>query len=220
MQKFDTAAAITAVLDIPAGRVQLIAADRADTTVEVRPANAAKNRDVQAAEQTTVTYTDGVLTVRVPEGKSRLSGAGSVEVTVQLPAGSAVEGKAAATELRVVGRLGDLAFDGAYRQIKIDEADGVRLTAVDGDVEIGRLNGPAGISTTRGTIRIAQASRGTVVLGTQLGDITVGAAPGVSATLDAATGYGRISNALRNDGTAALDIRATTTQGDITARSI
>ncbi|GAB7181449.1 DUF4097 family beta strand repeat-containing protein [Kitasatospora sp. Ki12] len=220
MQKFDTAAAITAVLDIPAGRVQLIAADRADTTVEVRPANAAKNRDVQAAEQTTVTYTDGVLTVRVPEGKSRLAGAGSVEVTVQLPAGSAVEGKAAATELRVVGRLGDLAFDGAYRQIKIDEADGVRLTAVDGDVEIGRLNGPAGISTTRGTIRIAQASRGTVVLGTQLGDITVGAAPGVSATLDAATGYGRISNALRNDGTAALDIRATTTQGDITARSI
>jgi hypothetical protein len=33
MQKFDTPAPISAVLDIPAGRVQLIAADRADTTV-------------------------------------------------------------------------------------------------------------------------------------------------------------------------------------------
>ena len=38
MQKFDTPAPISAVLDIPAGRVQFIAADRADTTVEVLPA--------------------------------------------------------------------------------------------------------------------------------------------------------------------------------------
>ncbi|MER7581944.1 DUF4097 family beta strand repeat-containing protein [Kitasatospora sp. NPDC097691] len=220
MQKFDTPAAITAVLDIPAGRVQLIAADRADTTVEIRPADAGKNRDVRTAEQTTVSYTDGVLSVRVPEAENLLFGPGSVEVTVQLPAGSAVEAKAASSELRVVGRLGDLAFDGAYRRIKIDEAASVRLTAVDGDVEIGRLTGPAEISTNRGDIRITEAHRGTVVLGTQLGSITVGAAPGISAALDAATGHGRIANALRNDGTAELDIRATTPQGDITARSL
>ena len=62
--------------------------------------------------------------------------------------------------------------------------------------------------------------RGTVVLQTQSGDITVGAAAGVSATLDAGTGHGRISNALKNDGTSGLDIRATTSQGDITARSL
>ena len=123
-------------------------------------------------------------------------------------------------ELRGVGRLGDVAFDGAYRQIKIDEAASVRLTAVDGDVEVGRLNGPAEISTARGDIRITEALRGTVVLRTQSGDITVGAAAGVSAALDAGTGHGRISNALKNDGTAGLDIRATTSHGDITARSL
>jgi hypothetical protein len=53
-------APIAAVLDIPEGRVQVIAADRADTTVEVLPANPSKSRDVQAAEQTTVAYADGV----------------------------------------------------------------------------------------------------------------------------------------------------------------
>ena len=37
MQKFDTPAPITAVLDIPAGRIRFIAADRTDTTVEVLP---------------------------------------------------------------------------------------------------------------------------------------------------------------------------------------
>ncbi|MFF4257043.1 DUF4097 family beta strand repeat-containing protein [Streptomyces sp. NPDC001663] len=221
MQKFDTAAPVSAVLDIPAGRIRFIAADRADTVVEVLPADASKSRDVKAAEQIEVAYDDGILRIAAPAAQNRILGnSGSVEVTVQLPADSRVEVKAAAAELRGVGRLGDIAFEGAYRQIKIDEAASIRLTATDGDVEVGRLNGPAEISTARGDIRIAEAVRGTVVLRTQDGDISVTAATGVSAVLDAGTDYGRVSNALKNDGTAALDIRATTSRGDITARSV
>ncbi|MET8403728.1 DUF4097 family beta strand repeat-containing protein [Streptomyces sp900116325] len=220
MQKFDTLAPISAVLVIPAGRIQVIAADRADTVVEVRPVNASKSRDVKAAEQTTTEYVDGVLRVEVPVKNQYLGPSGAVEVTVQLPAGSRIEAKAAGTEFRAVGRLGDIDFDGAYHQIKIDEAAGVRLTAVDGDVEVGRLGGPAVISTARGDIRIAKAVHGKVVLSTQSGDISVAAAAGVSASLDAGTSYGRVSNDLKNDGTAELTIHATTTQGDITARSL
>jgi hypothetical protein len=221
MQTFATPAPIAAVLDIPAGRIQFIAAERADTVVEVRPADPGRSRDVRAAEQTTVTYADGALRIESSQPSNRLVGpTGSVEVTVQLPAGSRVEGRSASTEVRGVGRLGDVSFEGAYRQIKIDEAASVRLTAIDGDVEVGRLTGPAEISTGRGDIRIAEAVQGTLLLTTQQGDITVAAATGVSATLDAGTALGRVSNALKNDGTAGLDIRATTAQGDITARSL
>ncbi|MFF4805429.1 DUF4097 family beta strand repeat-containing protein [Streptomyces sp. NPDC001351] len=221
MQKFDTPAAVSAVLDIPAGRIQFIAADRTDTTVEVRPANAAKNRDVKAAEELEVDYRDGILRIAAKPAKNQYLGpSGSVEVTVQLPAGSRIEAKAASAELRAVGRLGDVTFEGAYRHIKIDEAASLRLTAVDGDVEVGRLGGPAEISTARGDIRITEAVRGTVTLRTQSGDISIGAAAGVSAALDAGTGHGRISNALKNDGTTELDIHATTSSGDITARSL
>ncbi|MFH8660931.1 DUF4097 family beta strand repeat-containing protein [Streptomyces afghaniensis] len=221
MQKFDTLAPITAVLDIPAGRVQFIAADRADTTVEVLPADPSKGRDTKAAEQTTVAYADGVLRVRASAAGNQLLGpSGAVEVTVRLPVGSRVEVKADSAELRGVGRLGDIVFEGAYRGIKIDEAASVRLTAIDGDVEVGRLGGPAEISTARGDIRIAEALGGTVVLRTQSGDISVVAAAGVSAALDADTGYGRVSNSLKNDGSTGLDIRATTSHGDITARSL
>ncbi|MEE6257851.1 DUF4097 family beta strand repeat-containing protein [Plantactinospora sonchi] len=220
MQTFDTPAPISAVLDIPAGRLQFIAADRVDTTVEVLPTNPGKRRDVQTAEQTSVTYTDGVLRIHTESGNPLLGPSGSLEVTVRLPAGSSVTARTASSELRGVGRLGDVAFEGAYRQIKIDEVASVRLTAIDGDVEVGRLNGPAEISTTRGDIRITEAVRGTVVLRTQSGDISVVAAAGVSAALDAGTGYGRVSNALRNEGTTELDIRATTQHGDITARSL
>ncbi|GAB7110005.1 DUF4097 family beta strand repeat-containing protein [Streptomyces phaeofaciens JCM 4814] len=221
MQKFDTTAPVSAVLDIPAGRVQIIAAERADTVVEVLPANASKSRDVKAAEQTRIEYADGVLRIEAPTAKNAYLGpSGSLEVTVRLPVGSSVQARTASAEFRAVGRVGDVVFDGAYRQIKIDEAASLRLTAVDGDVEVGRLRGPAQISTTRGDIRIAEAVRGTVVLRTESGDISVGAAVGVSASLDAGTSYGRISNTLKNDGTAQLDIRATTSQGDITARSL
>ncbi|WP_433366599.1 DUF4097 family beta strand repeat-containing protein [Actinoplanes sp. CA-142083] len=221
MQKFDTPAPIAAVIHLAAGRVQVIAAERADTTVEVRPSRPGKSKDVQAAEGTTIAYADGVLRVDTPEPKHQLFGSsGSVEITLQVPAGSRVEGKSAASELRGVGKLGEVAFEGAYKQIKIDEAAGVRLTAIDGDVEVGRLTGPAEISTTRGDIRITEASRGEVVLKAMDGSISIGAAAGVSAALDAGTSLGRVSNSLRNDGTAELDIKATTMRGDITARSL
>ncbi|CAL9642115.1 hypothetical protein SUDANB95_06345 [Actinosynnema sp. ALI-1.44] len=220
MQTFATPAPISALLDIPAGQVRFIAADRDDTTVEVRPADPAKSRDVKVAEQTVVEYRDGVLRITA-EAKSQLFGAsGYIEVTVQLPAGSRVEAKAASADVRGVGRLGEVAFESAHGSVKLDEAAGVRLATHAGDVTVGRLTGPAEISTGKGDIRITEAVRGTLDLTTRAGDVTVDAAAGVSASLDAGTSYGRIHNALKNsDGTAALTIRATTSYGDITARS-
>ncbi|MGA5064868.1 DUF4097 family beta strand repeat-containing protein [Streptomyces exfoliatus] len=223
MQKFATPAAIVTVLDIPAGLIRLAASDRTDTTVDVRPANAAKGADVKAAEQITVEYGDGVLRITAAPAKNRILGdSGSVEVTVQLPAGSRVEAKTAAGELRGTGRLGDVTFEGAQGTVTLDETANARLALLAGDITVGRLGGPAEISTQQGDLRVAEAIRGTVVLRTESGAISVDAAPGVSATLDAGTAYGRIHNALANtEGAAAeLSIRATTSYGDITARSL
>ncbi len=222
MQNFTTPAPISAVLDIPAGRIRLVAADRADTTVEVLPADASSSRDVKAAERIGVAFGDGVLRVEAPAAANRVLGdSGSVDVTVQLPAGSRVEVKAATAELIGEGRLGDVTFEGAQAAVRLDETGSARLTVQAGDITVARLNGPAGISTQKGDIRIAEAVQGTVVLRTEAGEVSVGAAPGVSASLDAGTSYGRIHNTLKNtDGAAALNIHATTAYGDITARSL
>ncbi|MFH8836564.1 DUF4097 family beta strand repeat-containing protein [Streptomyces sp. NPDC017868] len=221
MQNFATPAAIVATLSVPAGRIRLIAADRADTTVEVLPTDPSKSRDVKTAERTEVAYADGVLTIEVPKSKGGiLGGTGSIDVTVQLPTGSRVEGQAAAAELTAVGRFDAIAFEGAYREINLDEVANLRLTAVDGAVDVALIAGSSEITTARGDIRIARALAGTVTLTTQLGDISIAAATGVSASLDAGTAYGRVNNSLKNDGTSTLDIRATTAYGDITARSL
>lgn len=221
MQTFTTPAPITAILGIPAGRIQFIAADRASTTVEIRPANPAKGRDVKLAGQTTAGYSDGILRITAPAGNRILGNSGAVEVTVHLPAGSRVEAKAASAQFTTAGQLGDVTFDSSQATVRVDQAATAHLTTVDGDITVGRLGSDAEIRTVKGDIQVTEATRGTVVLRTQTGAITVGAAAAVSATLDAGTTVGRIRNALTNTAAATgLTIHATTTVGDITARSL
>lgn len=142
-------------------------------------------------------------------------------MTVRLPAGSRVEVKAAAAEVRGVGRFGEFAVESEQGSIDLDEVASARLTTAAGDVSVGRLDGPAEIRTRKGDIRIAEAVRGRLVLRTDAGEVEVGAAAGVSAALDAGTSHGRIHNSLKNaEGAAAeLTIHATTAVGDIVARS-
>jgi hypothetical protein len=223
MQKFDTTTPVTTVLNIPAGRIQLIAADRTDTIVDIRPTDSTKNRDVKAAEQINVTFVDGLLQVEAAPAANRILGhSGSVEVTIQLPAGSRIDAKAAAAELRGVGRLGDVTFEGAAGTVKLDETATAHLTLQAGDIHLGRLGGNAELTTQKGDITITEALGGNVSLSTQAGNLTIGAARGVSATLDAGTSYGRVHNALQNSAGAGatLTIHATTAYGDITARSL
>ena len=220
MSTFTTPEPISAVLDIPAGSITFVAADQAETAVEVRPANAAKSRDVKAAEATKVEYADGVLRVEVVAKNQYFGPSGAVAVTVQLPAGSRAEVKTASVELRATGPLGDVVVEGAQGPIDLQDVASARIASSASDVSIGRLNGPAEIRTSKGDIRIAEAVRGDLVLRTDVGEIEVGAAAGVSATLDADTATGRIDNALKNSGAAELTIHATTTVGDIVARSL
>ena len=62
MPVFDTPEPITADIDI-VGRVQVTASDRADTVVEVIPADPAAVASAQAAGQTTVEFYGGRLLV-------------------------------------------------------------------------------------------------------------------------------------------------------------
>jgi hypothetical protein len=221
-QTFHTPAALTARLDLPAADIRLIAAERADTAVEVLPANPSKSRDLKAAAQTEVTYDGGVLRIAAPAAKNRLLGNfGTVTVTVQLPAGSRVEATTARGDLQGTGRLGHVVFDAAQGSVRLEETAGARLTLQAGDITVGRLHGDAEISTHKGDLTVTEAVRGTLTLNTQAGDITVTTTRTTSATLDAGTSHGRVSNALHHtdSANAALTIRATTAYGDITARS-
>ncbi|MEV4250349.1 hypothetical protein AB0J63_43970 [Streptosporangium canum] len=86
MNTFDTPEPITAVVSFTAADIRISAAQRTDTTVEVRPADPADATDVAAAERARVTYADGRLTVkdrssiRSLPGRIAVAGAGNVTV--------------------------------------------------------------------------------------------------------------------------------------------
>lgn len=91
MPSFDTPLPISVNARVDAGSIQFAAADRADTVVAVAPRDPKKDQDVRAAEQTEVSYTSGVLTVRTPKQRYPLGRTGTVDVTVELPTDSNVD---------------------------------------------------------------------------------------------------------------------------------
>jgi hypothetical protein len=211
MQTFATPAPITAILAIPAGRIQVTATDQDHTTVQIRPADPGKSRDVKLAGQVAAGYSDGTLRITAPPRHRILGSTGAVEVEIQLPAGSGVHATAASAQLTAEGPLGDLTFDSSQATVTVDEAATARLSTVDGDIIVGRMGGDAEIRTVKGDIAVTEATSGIVVLHTQVGAVSVGVAAGVSATLDAGTTLGRIRNTLKNaGGSPALAIHATT----------
>ena len=55
-------------------------------------------------------------------------------MTVQLPAGSRVEAKAASAQFTTAGQLGDVTFESSQATVTVDEAATARLSTVDGDI--------------------------------------------------------------------------------------
>src|SRR5689334_4645032 len=66
---FATPEPIIVNVEVGGGDVRLIAGDRTDTSVEVRPGNRTRSADVRAAEMTRVEYANGRLRVKGPKAR-------------------------------------------------------------------------------------------------------------------------------------------------------
>jgi DUF4097 and DUF4098 domain-containing protein YvlB len=143
-----------------------MASDRGDTTVDVRPSNSARKGDVAAAQQTRVEYADGRLLIKAPKGWRHfapLGGRESIDVEVQLPAGSELRGDASVAAVHATGRLGECHFKISAGSIDIAEAGPVQLRTSAGDITVGRVFGDAELTTSAGALR-AGTIDGTAVL--------------------------------------------------------
>src|SRR4051794_40219468 len=101
MPTYDTPGPINAVIDVAAGDVRLTAGDRDATVVEVRPTDAASAADRKAAELTHVARTGDKVVVKGPKSRSWLGrDVGSIDVSIELPAGSAVHASADAGDVQ------------------------------------------------------------------------------------------------------------------------
>ena len=209
MPTFDTPQPIQATIEASVGDVRVIAGDRTDTVVEVRPTNPASGSDVKAAEETRVEYADGRLLIKSAKPwrhYTPFGSGGSVEVTVELPTGSSVTGDSLMGAFHSEGELGECRYKSGMGHLRVDHAEGLRLKTAHGRVVVERAVGPTDVSGS-GEIRIEQVdgpavvknSNGDTRIGTVTGDLRVRSANG-----DITVGRAGRSVAAR---TAAGDIR-------------
>ncbi len=214
MPVFDTPEPISVSIEIGVGDIQIAAGDRTDTVIEVRPSDPAKESDVTAAGQTRVEYAAGRLVVKAPKNWRQYTirgGGESIDVQIELPAGSHLTGEASVAALRCSGRLGECRYKTSAGDISLDEAGPVHIRTGAGDVWLERALGHAEVTTGTGAVRIG-AVDGTAVIKNSSGDTSVGSVTG-DARVRAASGSIAI-------GTSRAAVAAKTAKGDIRLRDV
>src|SRR4051794_20480805 len=160
MPCFDTPEPIAVQVEIGVGDIQIVAGQRDDTVVEIRPSRDDNRNDVAAAEKTRVAYAGGRLLVKGPKnwrGLGPFGDSGSVDVTIEVPAGSQVTADAAMGPVRTLGPLGDCKVGTGMGDIALDEGATIQLRSGMGDISVERALGSSEIKTGSGTVRIAHA---------------------------------------------------------------
>jgi hypothetical protein len=192
MQTFETPEPIAITVELGVGGVRIAATDRADTMVDVRPSDPSKRSDVIAAEQTRVQYVNGMLLVRAPKGLRKWSpwgGRESIEVEIEVPAGSSLSGQVGVGAVRCTGRIGGCRFRAGVGDIRVEGAGPVELKTGAGDVVLDRIEGTAEVTTGSGSVGIASVD-GRLIVKNGNGDTWIGKVTG-EARVNA--GNGRIS---------------------------
>ncbi|HKE75810.1 MAG TPA: hypothetical protein VKB57_19490 [Acidimicrobiales bacterium] len=237
---FPTPGPITVDVEPGIGDVTVVAGDRVDTVVEVRPTNPEDASDVDAAVRTTVECAGGTLTIRGPrlDPLDSSDDTRSIDVTVALPAGSEVRGKSGVGDLTATGRLGDVGYWTGLGHVRVEAAaalsvtsatgdivvgaagGAVRARSANGDITVGEAAGDVEATTPNGTIRVLDAGRGSLWLATALGGVEVGIHEGSAAWLDVETRFGVVRNELTaSDPPVApvdtVEVHATTAIGDV-----
>ncbi|BCB92010.1 DUF4097 family beta strand repeat-containing protein [Phytohabitans suffuscus] len=177
MPRYETPEPISVTLELGTGDVRIVASDRTDTVVEVRPSDEADESDVKAAQQVRVDYTDGVLQVTGPRRAFDLSRkTRSVDVSIELPSGSQLSAHLLMGDLRCAGRLGECRLK-TTGNVWLERTGPLRLHTGAGHVTAGGVAGDAEISTGTGKIQIGEVE-GTAVVKNSNGDTTIDAVAG------------------------------------------
>jgi DUF4097 and DUF4098 domain-containing protein YvlB len=179
MPTFDTPGPISATVDVVSGDVRISAGERAVVTVDVVPADPAREPDRKAAAQTRVEFSDGKLLVRTPKLRSWLprSDGGAVNVTIELPAGSNLHGVSALADFTCDGRFGEARIKTGMGHIRLDSATTVNLQTGIGDIALDHATGHVDVRAGTGEVRVRELS-GSAVIKNSNGDTWVGVATG------------------------------------------
>jgi hypothetical protein len=209
MPTYNTPNPIDLAINVQVGRVDIIASDRSDTVVTVSPSGSTKAIDRRGVEQTKITFDEERLSIIGPKPRISWIGSGpyeSVDVKVELPAGSRLAVELAVGNVRTSGRLGATRIKASTGTVDVDTTGDLWLRAGHGGTTVGNVDGGVDITAAYGQIRIGSVS-GDALLKSSYGGIQIGQSGG---DIEAKLSYGdlEITKALAS-------VTAKTAFGDI-----
>jgi DUF4097 and DUF4098 domain-containing protein YvlB len=211
MHTFQTPAPVKLRIEIPWGRIKIVAEEAAETRVELTAVNgdAAAREWIAGAE---VIQSGDEIVVRGRKPRLRLFGfGGAVEASIHAPVDSGATLSTGAGRIETAGRLGEISASSGSGAIRLDQSCGARARTGSGPIDIagstgsvdaktgsgrvtvGTVGGNARITTGSGHAELAGAS-GEATLTTGSGNIEVGQA-GDSLEAFAASGNVRVRRA-------------------------
>jgi Putative adhesin len=208
MPTFETPEPVSARVETAHGSVRIVAGDRTDTVVAVRPGDESRGADVWAAEHTRVDFHDGRLTVSgARRGVPHFRG-GAVAIDIALPSRSRLYASLASASLRTEGELGDVRISSSSGEIEVDSvtgklkaanasgslmfrsvAGGGSVSTASGDATIGDLDGELRFKAASGSVTVARL-RGQLKARTASGSVEIEAA--VRGEVSAQTSSGEV----------------------------
>jgi DUF4097 and DUF4098 domain-containing protein YvlB len=208
MPTFKTPEPISVAMELVVGEVRITAGDRRDTTVEVRPSDAAVEADVRAAEQTRVDFAAGQLLIKAPRQRALglFGKSGSIDVSVELPTGSRLEAQSAVATVRSFGRLGECRIRISAGDVHLEDTGDLTLSTGSGLAVVNRVSGDATVSTGSGKIRVSGID-GNAVIKNSNGDNWIGEVRG-ALRVNTANGDIVVDQA-------GADVSAATANGDV-----
>ncbi len=168
MPTFPAPQPLPIVVDVPFAHLHVVAGDRDDVVVTVLPTDPAKSGSVRAAEAVRVDGDGSALTISYPGSWKQYVlpfASGTADITVELPAGSDVRGKAGS--LYAEGSLGTVEMALSAGDARVEDVDRLDVKTSAGSVAARRVRArwtpaPApGRSASRRSVARARSRRRT-----------------------------------------------------------
>ena len=212
LSNFNTASPIAVTLDLYVADVHIVASDRTDTVVEVRPSDPGKAADIKSAENTRVEYDDATRALSIITRKPRNRFVNfskrpeSIDVVIQLPTDSDVRGEAGLGDYRTEGALGAVALRTDFGAVRVSETGTLNIRTGFGEVTVDGASGSAKVHSGTGEIRIG-AVDGSAEVSTGNGTIRIGVVTGPANV--------KVSNGALSVDRALSDITASNSNGEV-----
>jgi len=229
-EQYPTSGPIRIVIRHRVGPVELTAS--ATETVEVRV-------DGPDADDYTVDFSAGILTVKAPPMADRWLRPRDVAVTIAAPEGSQLDVESGAGSVNVHGAFGSSTLHTGAGNIAIDQvcadttletgAGRVRLGTVSaktklhlgaGNTDVDELSGDLTVASGAGALNVARALRGTLSFESAAGNVTIGVPAGTPTWTKLHTLMGHVDSSLPPvgeppEGADHLELRIQTVTGNI-----